>query len=99
MPEARREVLDRRHFQPTGPHVLHQRRQLFVSPEPVTGAITPAALVATVDLRILAGEIVGEMRDDVGRARLQGKLKVIRGELLPVEPKADFHLVVSYPII
>ncbi|MCY1228980.1 hypothetical protein D9M72_413290 [compost metagenome] len=94
-PKARREILDRRDLQAAGAHVLHQCRQLLVSPEPVAGTIAPAALVTAVNLRILAGEIVGQMRDHMGRTCLLRKLKIVRGELFPVKPEADLHLINS----
>jgi hypothetical protein len=52
-----------------------------------------------VDLGVAAGEVVGQVRDDMGGPRLNGEAEVVGGQHFPVEAKADLHHFTPIPAV
>jgi hypothetical protein len=98
VPVCRVKVLDRLELEAGGLDVAPHRDHLLQGPEFVGIAReTPAAVstggLVVVRLLSVASEIVDEVGDDVGSARLPRELEVLAGEHVPIEAKAELHRV------
>ena len=94
VPESWVEVLQSPELQPFGVHRGLDGLELIPRPGSVLAGGSPARTVA---LRLrnsrTAGEVVGQMSDDVSRPGLPGEAEILGSEHLAVESEAELHRV------
>src|SRR6185312_8821814 len=96
VPVGRIEVFDRLELEPRRLDALPEDVQLLRRPQLVGIAREPPAEIRARRLVVPRGvraapEIINQVGDDVGRARLPRELEVLAGEHVAVEAEAEFH--------
>ncbi len=90
-PEGGVEVLERGDLEAVAAGTRDQAVELRLRPELGAGAAAPALVAAGSEVRARAGEIVGQMGDDVAAARLPRKPEIVVGQQIPIQAQPELH--------